>query len=120
MTLTKEDLQAIGEAVRPIVKTEIRMAMTEQNKMIAQGFTDLKAVMENTYVSREEFEQVKEELQNEVDDLKKQVQALQKRHPYACLTKTRCSRQAVRFERYCRNGHAESITQARLPHLYLS
>lgn len=78
MGLTKDDLQAIGETVRPIVKAEIRAALAEQNKMMAQGFADLKAVMENTYVSREEFEQVKAELQNEVDELKKQVQALQK------------------------------------------
>ena len=61
---------------------EIDKRFLAQGKSMVQGFTDLKAVMENTYVSREEFEQVKEELQNEVDDLKKQVQALQKRmHP---------------------------------------
>lgn len=57
---------------------EIDKRFITQGKSIAQGFTDLKAVMENTYVSRGEFEQVKEELQNEVDDLKKQVQVLQK------------------------------------------
>lgn len=50
---------------------EIDKRFLTQGKSIAQGFADLKAVMENTYVSREE-------LQNEVDDLKKQVQALQK------------------------------------------
>src|SRR5215210_7580005 len=62
--------------------SEIDKRFSAQGKSMVQGFTDLKAVMENTYVSREEFEQVKEDLQNEVDDLKKQVQALQKRiHP---------------------------------------
>jgi hypothetical protein len=62
--------------------SEIDKRFIAQGKSMAQGFTDLKAVMENTYVSREEFEQVKEDLQNEVDDLKKQVQALPKHlHP---------------------------------------
>jgi uncharacterized protein YceH (UPF0502 family) len=84
MTLTQNDLQAIGSVVstliekqvRPLVKEEIRAAITEQNKFLAHSFADLKAIMEHSYVSREEFEQVKEELQTEVDDLRQQVQEL--------------------------------------------
>jgi polyhydroxyalkanoate synthesis regulator protein len=100
MGLTKDDIQRLQGAVREVVREEVTHIVEEklqtaekrlisamdrrfmaQSKSMAQGFADLKAVMENTYVSREEFEQVKEELQNEVDDLKKQVQALQKSIP---------------------------------------
>jgi hypothetical protein len=92
MTLTHDDLTAIGEAVRPIVKTEIaealeqqvrplvkaelRAALTDQTKFLAHSFADLKAVMAHSYVSRDEFEQVKDELQTEVDDLRKERQHL--------------------------------------------
>ena len=77
MGLTKADIQLLkGMFTEQMREIDKRFIM--QGKSIVQGFTDLKAVMENTYVSREEFEQVKAELQNEVDDLKKQVQALQK------------------------------------------
>jgi hypothetical protein len=92
MTLTHDDVQAIGEAVRPIVqaeiaeaieqqvrplvKAELRAALTDQTKFIAHSFADLKAVMAHSYVSREEFEQVKEELQTEVDDLRQELQHL--------------------------------------------
>jgi uncharacterized protein YceH (UPF0502 family) len=84
MTLTQHDLQAIGrvvsttieQQVRPLVKEEIRAALTEQNQFLAHSFADLKAIMEHSYVSREEFEQVKEDLQTEVDDLRKELQQL--------------------------------------------
>jgi predicted nuclease with TOPRIM domain len=85
MALTKDDLQAIGtvvgtlieKQVRPIVKEEIRAALTTQNKLIEQGFADLKAVMEHTYVNREEFEERYHELQNEVDDLRERIKRLE-------------------------------------------
>ena len=91
MTLTKGDLRSIQEVVHEEVTTvvgekiqasqqhilaEMDKRFIAQGKNIAQGFTDLKAVMENTYVSREEFEQVKEDLQNEVDELRKELQSL--------------------------------------------
>jgi polyhydroxyalkanoate synthesis regulator phasin len=83
MALTKDDLQAIGtvvstlieKQVRPMVKEEIRVALIEQNKFIAKNFDGMKVLMEQTYVKREEFE----ELQNELDDLRKQVQELQRK-----------------------------------------
>jgi polyhydroxyalkanoate synthesis regulator phasin len=86
MRLSKDDLQAIGTVVDEKLKgteqrlvTEMARQFTGQNKLSDRHFADLKVLMENSYVSREEFEQVKEDyLQNEVDDLKKQVQALQK------------------------------------------
>lgn len=96
MTFTQDDLQRFQGAVREVVREEVtpivaekiqtsekrlvtameRQFVAHSNRM-AQGFADLKAVMENTYVSREEFEQVKEELQNEVDDLRQQMRELQ-------------------------------------------
>lgn len=102
MTLTKDDLQAIGELVssliekqvRPMIKEEGTVLRTELNKGVAQvrnemqegfakqnqsrerHFQDLKAVMEQTYVKREEFEERYNELQSEVDDLRKEVQQL--------------------------------------------
>jgi len=75
----KQTLKSLLNAQKTSIISELDKRFLTQGKSIAQGFTDLKAVIENTYVSREEFEQVREELQNEVDGLKKQVHPLQKR-----------------------------------------
>lgn len=100
MTLTKDDLQLVQRAVREVVREEVTPIVAEkiqasenrlvtamerrfvaQTKSMTHGFADLKAVIENTYVSREEFEQVKEELQTEVDDLRQQMQELKHKLP---------------------------------------
>ena len=101
MTLTKDDLQAIGTVVegganrlrqemqtgfhqlRGEMREEIQnsenrvIAETskkfgEQREMLGRHFDDLKAVLEDTYVKRGEFE----ELQSEVSDLQEQVKKL--------------------------------------------
>jgi hypothetical protein len=88
MALTHDDVKAIGEAVRPIVKEEIgqaienivrplvkaemQAAFTQQNSFIGKHFEDMKLLMEQSYVKREEFEA----LQNEVDDLRKEIKRL--------------------------------------------
>jgi vacuolar-type H+-ATPase subunit D/Vma8 len=97
MALTTNDLQAIGKAVRPIVRDEVsgvetrlrkeirgvreavKAGFAAQNQFMARSFTDVKDVMQQTYVNREEFEEKYTELQNEVDDLRKEVNALKRR-----------------------------------------
>jgi hypothetical protein len=87
MTLQKDDLQAIGELVsaliekqvRPLVKEEVRSALADQNKLIERNFADLKEVMQETYVRRDEFDEKYNDLQNEVDDLRKEVNTLKQR-----------------------------------------
>lgn len=83
MTLTKDDLQAIGNVVdEKLTGTERRLLtemdrrFIEQNKSRERHFTDLKVVMETHYVNREEFEERYNELQTEVEDLRKEVQHL--------------------------------------------
>lgn len=94
MTLTKDDLQSIRGIVHEEVTTivgkkieasekrlvaEMDRRFTEQSKSRGQHFIDLKLLMETNYVNREEFEERYNELQNEVDDLRKQVSELQRK-----------------------------------------
>lgn len=84
MKLTTDDLQAIGKAVRPIVKEEVHALRTEiqegfenQSKSRERHFADLKVVMETNYVNRTEFEDKYNELQNEVDELRERLKKLE-------------------------------------------
>ena len=97
MALTKDDLQAIRGVVKEGVHgLESRLAtqmdkrflaqtklisqkFAEQNRLLGRNFEDLKDVMQRTYVSREEFEEKYTELQDEVDELKKELHALKRR-----------------------------------------
>lgn len=76
MALTTDDVKTIEgllEKQRADIREDIRTATSGQNRMISQGFADLKAVMEQTYVKREEFEEKYNELQNEFEDLAKRI-----------------------------------------------
>jgi hypothetical protein len=99
MTLTKNDLEAIGTVVdeklqgteRHLrteidkgfvdIRKEMREGFEKQHKSRERHFADLKILMETNYVSREEFEQVKEALQNEVDELRKEINQLKQSQP---------------------------------------
>jgi hypothetical protein len=95
MTLTKNDLEAIGTVVDEKLRSteqrlrtefvdirkEMREGFEKQHKSRERHFADLKILMETNYVSREEFEQVKEALQNEVDELRKEINQLKQSQP---------------------------------------
>jgi len=93
MTLTKDDLQAIGEAVRPIVneevavvetrlqtgisdvRAEMRQLFKDQAQQISKSITDAMALIAESYATKEKLEA----LETEMEDLRKEVNMLKQR-----------------------------------------
>lgn len=86
MTLTKNDLQAIGSLienrVRPVIKEEINMlraemheAFRKQAESLSRAITDAVKMMADKQTTEAKLQ----ELEDEVEDLKKQMKELQTR-----------------------------------------
>jgi hypothetical protein len=83
MALDKNDIQAIKRVVVDAVDTrlttfekkivsELDRRFTAQNRQVANSFIDLKDLIQHTYATKEEVE----ELKTELEDLKQKVQTL--------------------------------------------
>jgi multidrug resistance efflux pump len=81
MALTKQEIKGLLDdqtktlraEVRQ-VKAEVRQGFQEQNKFMNSLFADQNELIKNTYASKEELE----ELRNEMYELREKVEALQK------------------------------------------